>query len=115
MRKFTLIVFASAVILGITYRMISTSDEVTLIIPDQKDMEIDSLREELQYYKNREKMFLDKNSILYNKVTELERNVTKTPETVYIKTTKNEKNPLISTTESEYFNDLLSRRYQDKP
>ena len=115
MKKFILTLLASAGLLGVVYYMISQNEEVTLVIPDYKDMEIDSLREELQYYKNREKMFLDKNSILYNKVTELEQQVGRQPAPVYIKTTKHEKNPLISTTESEYFNDLLSRRYQDKP
>lgn len=113
MRTFAVIVMVFGVSLLVANYFITK--ETTVNIPDYKDMEIDSLREELQYYKNREKMFLDKNSMLYNKVTELERNVTKTPKTVHIKTTKNEKNPLISTTESEYFNDLLSRRYQDKP
>lgn len=100
--------------LALIYFLLSDTEKNVVSIPDNQT-EIDSLRIELQYYKDRERQFLDKNSKLYEQVSQLEQQVGKKPATIYIKTTKNEKNPLISTTESEYFNSLLSRRYQDKP
>ncbi len=81
--------------------------------------ELEKLREDVAYYKEREKRFLDKNSELYHKVTSLEQALENTKpsntDSQSKPTVRNEKNPLISTTQSEYFNSILTDRYKDKP
>jgi len=80
--------------------------------------ELEKLRADVEYYKEREKRFLDKNSELYNKVTSLEQaleNKSSNTHSQSKSTVRNEKNPLISTTQSEYFNSILTDRYKNKP
>lgn len=111
MRKLIVLILCLGFLLFLLYDM----NEPKIDISVDKNMEIDSLRADLQYYKEREKMFLKNNSELREKVSMLEQQIRTSPTPIYIKSIKNEKNPLVSTSESEYFNSILTRRYQDKP
>jgi predicted nucleic acid-binding protein len=108
-------IVALALVSLCAYFLLTEIDETKDTITTS-DNTVDSLMRELEYYKEREKIFLHNNSALKDKVFALERDLNNyqnpKPQS---KVTRNETNPLVSSTQSKYFNSVLSDRYKDKP
>lgn len=113
--KLVLLIVLVAVFAFLIYQKPRTSQD-TVTIVDSLSRRIVELEEDVEYLSARERQFLDESGTAKERVAELEFILSKRqPTTVQIvkPTNTNEKIVPISTTASEYYNDILSKRYEN--
>ena len=114
MKKFNvLILFITLILLGVYLYVV---EYVEKDIPTES-AEVIELKEQLEYFRGREVSLIEANKKIWEDYKTLKSETENKVQPVIQPEVKSshEKNPLVSNTQSEYFNSILSNRYQDKP